>query len=222
MHKNPTNVELSKETLTRHEEISPGVFVIGFCRTHGFKPGQAIKLGIDTEAPPRIYSICSGANDDELCVLFNIKSDGFLTPKLAELKVGDAVYASAPYGTFLGTDAPAWWIATGTGIAPFRSMLRSGMGNNKVLVHGVRHLNQFYFFDDLAAALGDHYHRCCSAKSSPSIYAGRVTRFLAEQDSLPQDQRYYICGQAAMAVETRDLLIEKGIPFGNIVTEIYF
>jgi ferredoxin--NADP+ reductase len=49
-----------------------------------------------------------------------------------------------------------------------------------------------------------------------------VTGFLAKQDQLPQELHYYICGQATMAVETRDLLIEKGIPFGNIITEIYF
>ena len=101
-------------------------------------------------------------------------------------------------------------------------LLRSGMGKNKVLVHGARRLSQFYFSDELAERLGQNYHRCCTAESDPSIYAGRVTGFLAEQDSLPQDQRYYICGQATMAVETRDLLIEKGIPFGNIITEIYF
>lgn len=218
----PPYAELNKEILTRHEEIAPGVFVIGFQRKHDFRPGQAIKLGIDPETPPRIYSLCSGTNDDELCVLFNLKPDGLLTPKLASLTGGDTVYASAPYGTFLGTHDPAWWIATGTGIAPFRCMLRSGLTKNKVLIHGVRHLNQFYFEEELAGLLGKNYHRCCSAETHPSVYAGRVTRFLADQDSLPKDQRYYICGQASMAVETRDLLIEKGIPFGNIVTEIYF
>ena len=222
MHGSSFHVELMEETLTRHDEIAPGVFVIGFRRTHDFLPGQAIKLGIDDEHPPRIYSACSGAADDELCVLFNIKQDGFLTPRLAELKTGDTVYASEPYGTFLGTDEPAWWIATGTGIAPFHSMLRSGMGRNKVLVHGVRHLNQFYFSDEFAAALGGNYHRCCSAESAPEVFAGRVTDFLAGQEELPKDRKYYVCGQATMAVETRDLLIAKGIPFGNIVTEIYF
>jgi len=216
------NAELNKEILTRHEEIAAGVFVIGFRRKHAFRPGQAIKLGVGQKNPPRIYSLCSGIQDDEQCVLFNIKQDGFLTPRLAALKVGDPIYASAPYGTFLGTDDPAWFIATGTGIAPFRSMLRSGMEKNKVLIHGVRHLNQFYFEEELAKQLGKNYHRCCSAESTSSVYAGRVTKFLAEQGQLPKDQRYYICGQATMAVETRDLLIEKGIPFGNIVTEIYF
>ena len=217
-----SNDALNPETLTRHEEIAPGVFVIGFRRRHGFLPGQAIKLGLDAEHPPRIYSICSGAEDDELCVLFNIKSEGFLTPKLASLNPGDAVYASAPYGTFIGTDEPAWWIATGTGIAPFHSMLRSGMGKSAVLVHGVRHLDQFYFAEEFSSAFGVNYHRCCSAESGPEVYSGRVTGFLAEQHQLPKNPRYYICGQAAMAVEMRDLLIGKGIPFGNIATEIYF
>ena len=214
--------ELHAKILTRHDEIAPGVFVIGFRHSHAFQPGQAIKLGIDDVHPPRIYSICSGADDAELCVLFNIKPDGFLTPKLAQLKVGGTIFASEPYGTFLGTDGPAWWIATGTGIAPFLSMLRSGMKKNKVLIHGVRHLNQFYFSDKFSEALGGDYHRCCSAENGPNLFGGRVTNFLALQNELPLNQKYYICGQATMAVETRDLLIEKGIPFGNIVTEIYF
>ena len=214
--------ELFKTSLTRHDEISPGVFVIGFLRQHDFIPGQAIKLGIDEINPPRIYSICSGNQDDEICVLFNIKDDGFLTPQVAQLKVGDSVYASAPYGTFLGTDEPAWWIATGTGIAPFRSMLRSGLVKNKKLVHGVRHLNQFYFEDELASGLGENYQRCCSAEPAAGIHSGRVTAFLEKHDDLSKDWNYYICGQATMAVETRDLLISKGIPFVNIITEIYF
>ncbi|MDF7800969.1 FAD-binding oxidoreductase [Pontiellaceae bacterium B1224] len=220
MNTQPT--ELIKETLTRHDEISPGVFVIGFARQHDFTPGQAIKLGIDEINAPRIYSICSGNQDEELCVLYNIKEDGFLTPRLSKLKVGDSVFASAPYGTFLGTDEPAWWIATGTGIAPFRSMLHSGLGQHAMLVHGVRHLNQFYFEDELRGDLGKNYHRCCSAESAEGIHYGRVTAFLEAQNGFSKDWKYYICGQATMAVETRDLLISKGIPFGNIITEIYF
>ena len=101
-------------------------------------------------------------------------------------------------------------------------MLRAGMGENKVLLHGVRQMNQFYFSEEFTEILGTNYHRCCSTETGPGVFSGRVTTFLTEQDSLPKDQRYYICGQAGMAVETRDLLIEHGIPFENIVTEIYF
>lgn len=213
--------ELVKVTLTRHEEISPGVFVIGFQRNHEFTPGQAVKLAIDSTHPPRIYSICSGNKEDELQVLFNIKDGGFLTPKLVELKTGDSIYSSRPYGTFLGTDDAAWWIATGTGIAPFRSMARSGMIKQKTLIHGVRFLNQFYFEKELCQILGAAYHRCCSGEKDESAFSGRVTEFLKKQE-LPVDQKYYICGQAQMAVEARDILIAKGIPFAHIITEIYF
>ena len=214
--------ELSPVILTRHDEISPGVYLIGFKREHDFAPGQAVKLGIESDSPPRIYSISSGTDEDELCILFNIKEDGYLTPKLAELKCGDSVYTSKPYGTFLCPDEEAWWIAAGTGIAPFRSMVRSGMAAGKTLIHGVRRLNQFYFEDELREALGPDYHRCCSAETGEGAYSGRVTDYLAEQTDLPTDLRYYICGQATMAVETRDLLISKGIPFTRIMTEIYF
>ena len=196
--------------------------MIGFRREHAFSPGQAVKLGIDAETPPRIYSICSGIDDDELCVLFNIKPEGYLTPRLAQLKCGDTVYASRPYGTFLCPDSEAWWIATGTGIAPFRCMVQSGMAAGKTLVHGVRHLNQFYFEDELREAPGLRYIPCCSADAADGIYSGRVTSYLDQMTELPPDVRYYICGQAAMAVDTRDLLIQKGIPFTHIVTEIYF
>jgi ferredoxin--NADP+ reductase len=222
MPQQPIPTELFPTVLTRHDEISPGVYVIGYKRDHDFSPGQAIKLGVDTETPPRIYSICSGVEDDELCILFNVKAEGYLTPKLAQLKCGDTIYISNPYGTFLCPDKKAWWIATGTGIAPFRCMVQSGMAEGKTLVHGVRHLNQFYFEDELRGASGLDYHPCCSAESDAPSYHGRVTSFLDQLPTLPTDVRYYICGQAAMAVDTRDLLIQKGVPFTHIVTEIYF
>ena len=212
---------LTEYPLTRHDEIAPGVYVIGFERTCDFIPGQAVKLGIDPETPPRIYSICSGTEDDEICVLFNIKPDGFLTPRLAALKAGDPVYASAPFGTFVGTPEPAWWIAAGTGIAPFRSMLRSGPGQDTVLLHRARRLSQFYFEDEFSAALGTDYHRCCSAEAGPHVFGGRVTDFLGRQDSVPEKCLYYICGQALMAVETRDRLIAKGIPFNQIAEHLF-
>ena len=210
------------QTVIRNDEVAPGTFLLAVGRLHDFQPGETVKVGLDDRLPPRIYSICSGNKEHELRILYNIKGDGALTPQLAKVRSGDPIIVSEPGGGFRGTTDPAIWIATGTGIAPFYSMLRSGMGKNKVLIHGVRHLTQFYFSDELAERLGQNYHRCCSAESDPSVYAGRVTGYLAEQDQFPQDQRYYICGQATMAVETRDLLIEKGIPFVNIVTEIYF
>jgi ferredoxin--NADP+ reductase len=49
-----------------------------------------------------------------------------------------------------------------------------------------------------------------------------VTAYLKSLDQLPSDRLWYLCGKALMVVEARDLLIERGIPYENIVAEIYF
>lgn len=216
-----TNDEPCEYTLTGNLEISPGVHFISFQRDFDFEPGQVVKIGIDKQHPPRIYSLCSGNNEDEAKILFNIKDDGFLTPKLAASIPGGKIYVSNPYGSFTETCGEAWWIATGTGIAPFYSMLKSGLGANKTLIHGVRHLNQFYFEDELEEALDNRYIRCCSRESACNVISGRVTDYLMSIPKLP-DAKYYICGQALAVVEIRDLLIEKGILYENILSEIYF
>lgn len=212
---------LKEYVLTNNEEISPGVHVISFSRDFDFKPGQVVKIAVDRNHPPRIYSICSGYKENEVRILFNVKDDGFLTPKLAAMIPGEEILVSLPYGSFLGTREKAWLIATGTGIAPFYSMIKSGLAANKKLIHGVRKNNQFYFEDELEQELNENYVRCCSAESSCNTFPGRVTDYLNEREDLP-DVKYYICGQALMVVEVRDLLIKKGIPFENIMAEIYF
>ena len=212
---------LFKQLVTNNEEISPGVHVISFERNFDFAPGQVVKIAIDNEHPPRIYSICSGTHEEEVRILFNIKEDGFLTPKMAAMIPGDSILVSAPYGSFLGTKQAAWWIATGTGIAPFYSMFQSGLSEHKKLIHGAAYLNQFYFEDELDWALGDNYVRCCSRESSCDVFPGRVTDYLSGLEILPA-VKYYLCGKALMVVEVRDLLIEKGVPYENILAEIYF
>ncbi|SHJ24679.1 ferredoxin--NADP+ reductase [Tangfeifania diversioriginum] len=207
--------------LTNNEEISPGVHVISFKRDFEFIPGQVVKIALSPGQVPRIYSICSGNTDDEVRILFNIKEGGELTPRLASLIPGEKVFVSEPYGNFSDTKAPAWWIATGTGIAPFYSMYRSGLAENKTLIHGVRWLNQFYFEDEWEQALDENYVRCCSGESSCDTFPGRVTDYLKQLNQSP-DVNFFICGKALMVVEVRDLLIEKGIPFNNIFSEIYF
>lgn len=220
--KAPANSSQLKEySLTGNMEISPGVHLITFRRPWSFLPGQVVKIALNNNHPPRIYSLCSGSNERHAAVLFNIKEDGLLTPKLAALIPGEKILVSEPYGSFLGTAEPAWWIATGTGIAPFYSMLRSGLGKNKKLIHGVSLLNQFYFEDELEEAFEDNYVRCCSRESSCNTFPGRVNDYISGLEKLP-DVKYYLCGKALMVVEMRDLLISRGIPFENIQAEIYF
>lgn len=214
--------ELAEVSVTGNEEISPGVYLISWSRTHDFHPGMVVKVTDDIILPPRIYSICSGNDEKDIRVLFNIKEDGILTPRLAGLIPGMKIYVSKPYGSFKDNKKPAWWIATGTGIAPFYSMFRSGISENKTLIHGVRNLSQFYFEEELDWAMGKRYVRCCAHEHSCNVFPGRVTQYLEEINELPTNINYYLCGKALMVVEVRDLLIAKGIPYENILAEIYF
>ena len=219
---NRNNTVLEEVEVTGNTEISPGVFLLSFDRQHESEAGQVIKIALDRNQTPRIYSICSGQTEKAVRILFNIKEDGYLTPKLAACIPGDRLWVSMPYGSFKGTYGPAWWIATGTGIAPFYSMFRSGYGQDKTLIHGVRFLNQFYFEDELGPELGESYIRCCSREKADGVFSGRVTDYLKNIANLPREVKYYICGKALMVVECRDLLIASGIPYKNIFGEIYF
>lgn len=209
-------------TLTFSDQLSEGIYLFGFKRDFDFKAGQVIGIALQEEGPRRLYSICSGEQDPEIRILYNVIEEGYLTPRLSDLEDGDSIWITGPRGEFTGSTEPAVWIATGTGIAPFYAMLRSGMAVQKVLIHGNRYLEQFHFFDEFDALLGHHYIRCCSAEADDHVYHGRVTSYLEEQPSLNPRLKYYICGNAEMVVDTRDLLIMKGIPFHQIISEIYF
>jgi len=216
------NVKFKSVTIISNTEISPAVFVLSFKRDFAFQAGQVLGLAVSPNDDARLYSMASGENDENVNILYNIKPGGKLTPNLATLKTGDILWITVPFGSYLGSSEPAYWIAAGTGIAPFYSMYRSGMGGNKTLIHGSRTVDAFYFSEELTHDLGSRYIRCCSQQDGEGIYSGRVTQYLEEIDSLPEDQKYYLCGSAEMVVECRDILLSKGISFSNIVAEIYF
>jgi ferredoxin--NADP+ reductase len=216
------NVKFKSVTILSNTEISPNVFLLSFKRDFAFRAGQVLGLAVSPNDDARLYSIASGKNDENADILYNIKPGGKLTPNLAILKPGDTLWITVPFGTYGSTDEPAYWIAAGTGIAPFYSMYRSGMGGNKTLIHGSRTLDAFYFSDNLIKDFGIRYVRCCSQQQGNGVYAGRVTQYLEDSDNLPQDQKYYLCGSAEMVVECREILLSKGIPFSHVVAEIYF
>lgn len=209
-------------TISFSEQIATGIFLFGFKKDFEFRAGQVIGIAQEEHGPRRLYSICSGEQDTEVLILYNLIEEGYLTPRLSELESGDTVWITEPRGEFICNEEPAVWIATGTGIAPFYSMLRTGLASQKILIHGSRTLEQFHFYDDFKTLLGSNYIRCSTAEQDRDVYSGRVTEYLEEQSILNTGVKYYLCGSAEMVVETRDILISKGISFDQIVSEIYF
>ena len=215
--------ELFKRSIIGIEQIvENSVFLMSFSTVKSFMPGQVVALTSDLNIPARLYSIASGNEEDEMRVLFDVIPEGKLTNQLSKLKVGDDIYVSEPFGKFTCDNTPAYWIAAGTGIAPFASMFYSGLVDNKILIHGGRTINSFYFEGDFKPVFGDNYIRCCSQEKGNGVYEGRLTTYLRSQNNLPKDYKYYLCGSSEMVVETRDILISKGIAFDKIIAEIYF
>jgi ferredoxin--NADP+ reductase len=213
---------LRKVRVESIREIAPRVFVLEYGRFFDFEAGQIVSLSLRETDDPRMYSIASGERDERVQILFNIVDDGKLTPGLASLKVGDCFFSSKGFGKFTGTGSPAFWIAQGTGIAPFASMFRSGQDRNKILIHGGRFESSFYFAGEFEPRMGERYIRCCTRGEFPGSFNGRVTDYLKSKEDLPPDYLYYLCGSTEMVVDTRDILISKGIPYRQIVGEIYF
>jgi ferredoxin--NADP+ reductase len=218
----PHRRALARTRVLSRREIAPQVHVLGLERHAEFKPGQVVAVTRSPDLPPRLYSIASGVSEPALEILFDRKPGGELTPWLAGLEPGDAVWISTPFGEFIGEADPAWWIAAGTGIAPFVSMLRSGLAPGKTLLHGARSPAGFHFQDEFAAALGDHYIRCCSGGTGPGLYNGRLTVWLAGQPALPDNVRFMLCGSSEMVVAVRERLLEKRVAYDNVSAEIYF
>ncbi|NLO70498.1 MAG: oxidoreductase [Porphyromonadaceae bacterium] len=215
--------KLYKKTIVDYRKVTESVFVLAFEKDFDFEPGQVVAIDVEPEGKPRLYSIASGVNDKNVEIIFDEKPDGKLTPFLSKLNIGDVIYVSKPFGLFRCDDDEAWWIASGTGVAPFVSMIRSGKGKGKILLHGGRRDENFYFSEVVENELeAGNYVRCTSRQPDTRYYNGRLTSWLREQELLPKEIKYYLCGSAEMVVEVRDILLNRGIPFGNIVSETYF
>ena len=170
-----TLIQLHPIQVQSNLEIAPSIFLLSFKRDFTFRAGQVIGLGLAPSDDPRLYSIASGENDPLVSILYNIKPDGHLTPNLAHFRAGDNLWITPPFGNYEGSEAPAYWIAAGTGLAPFLSMFRSGLGSNKTLVHGGRTIESFYFAEELREAFGERYIRCSSAENGEGVFQGRST-----------------------------------------------
>ncbi len=107
-----------------------------------FNAGQFFSIGIPDILINREYSVCSGEKDDYLEFLIREISDGILSKKLRELKKGNEVKVLGPYGNFylkkMDYNKKYIFIASGTGISPFMSLIKTYPDLNYKIYHGIR------------------------------------------------------------------------------------
>ena len=178
-----------------------------------FLPGQYATLGLDIgdEFVPRAYSIASSPYERTYMELYiNVIEQGQLTPSLFNLRHGDEVYYMGPKGVFTLAKSKAahlLLVATGTGLAPYVSMLRTlsieqsqgePHGRTITLAHGVRYTADLGYRWELDG-LSRHkeFNLLCLPMASrwredrhwmPKVGRGRVTALLegATPDVLPE------------------------------------
>lgn len=187
-----------------------------------FIAGQCVNLGIPKTGINREYSSYSGENDPQLRFLIREVEGGQVTPRLRKLKPGDLVEVDGAYGQFvlprpLPPGQKYCFIATGTGIAPFHSFVKSYPGIDYQIVHGVRTADEMYDRDDY----GQGRYLACLSQGNGGDRRGRVTEYL-QGEALSRDVLYYLCGNRNMINDVYDILRSQDISSSQIITEVFF
>jgi ferredoxin/flavodoxin---NADP+ reductase len=187
-----------------------------------FKSGQHIIVGLKGELDQREYSVYSGEQDDYLEILVREVLGGKVSLQLKQSTPGQLLQVNGPFGSF-GIESfdmfsrKLVFIASGTGISPFHSFVRSYPGISYTLIHGVRYAGEAYERSDYDPAR----YVLCTSKESNGGRKGRVTRYLADFRADPH-MLFYICGNNNMIYEVYHILRDKGVADENIFSEVYF
>jgi ferredoxin/flavodoxin---NADP+ reductase len=188
-----------------------------------FKAGQYLVLNIPGEYKSREYSIYSSENAPYIDLLIKEVDEGEISKELKYLKMGTKVKITGPFGFFVLSDDDLTkskhfiFVATGTGIAPFHSIILSNSNLDYEVVHGVRNGYEAYDSCDYPE---DRYKLCTSREHGES-YFGRVTHYLKEK-GVRKDSVYFICGNSGMVNDVNEYLRQNGISHDNIRTEVFF
>jgi ferredoxin--NADP+ reductase len=212
-----------------------------------FEPGQYLTLGITVEGRlvQRPYSTSSAAGTtDELEFLIRLVPGATFTPLLWALPDGSRIRLGPPKGLFRlerGDTRTHLFVATGTGLAPFVSMVRTALGPARatapraIVVHGVSREPELAYRDLLSHWGREHlnvvYRPVLSRPPdiAPGGWPGHVGRLdtalgpiAAELAVDPTDTVAYVCGNPGMIASVEAILRGRGFPETAVRTEGYW
>lgn len=239
---------ISVETITHVHQWNDDLFSLKMTRpaSFRFRSGEFIMIGLpkdDGKPLLRAYSMASPSYEEELEFLSIIVQDGPLTSRLQHIKPGDPVYlGKKPTGTLV-TDAllpgkRLFMLSTGTGLAPFMSLVRDpeiyGMFEEVIVVHSVRRVADLAYRELLESKLeGDPLLE--DEDRARMIYVPTVTReefhtqdriqVLVDDGRLfagskgpkhfvPEEDRVMLCGSMAMIKDHAADLEARGFTEG--------
>jgi ferredoxin/flavodoxin---NADP+ reductase len=221
-------------------------FAIERPSTFRFRSGEFVMIGLEGEGKPlvRAYSIASPTWAEELEFLSIKVEDGPLTSKLQLIQPGDEVYlGKKPTGTLV-TDAliggkRLFLFSTGTGLAPFLSLMRDPdvyqMFEQVVVVHSVRRVSDLAYHDEMTARLAEdplvsdqaaeQFHYIPTVTREPFRTTGRIGELIengwlfqplnGDPKLNPETDRVMLCGSNAMIRDFAQMLEAHGFEEGS-------
>ena len=224
--------------LLESSEIAPDVrhfvFEVQDAESFSYVPGQFVSFTADIGGSPitRAYSMASppGGRRFELCL--NRVLEGHLSPYLFDLKPGDQIQATGPWGSFIFRQPAedSVLVAAGTGIVPFRAMLRDQLARDRshqyTLLFGVRHERGLLYrreFEELAE-MHPNFRFWPTLSRPETDWTGRaahVQQHLFEAIGERRDVNVFICGLKAMVDDVRSILKAQGFDRKQIIYEKY-
>ena len=194
-----------------------------------FEAGQFVRIALDIEGErvARPFSFVNAPHDPVHEFYGIVVPEGPLSPRLARLGKGDVLYiAPNPAGFLVLSEVPdaetLWLISTGTGLAPFLSILRTETAwrrfRNVVVVHAVRHAKELVYWD-LIQSTRARYVSLVSRESHGGSLSGRIPAAVrdgrleaaAGLAIAPQTSQVMLCGNPDMLKDTTAVLVERGL-----------
>jgi ferredoxin--NADP+ reductase len=241
----PANLNSARVESVRHYSDKLFAFTCERPSSFRFRPGEFVMIGLmDSERPLlRAYSIASPAWDDAL-TFYSIKvPDGRLTSRLQHIEAGAQILIGRKPTGALVLDALTpgkrlFLISTGTGIAPFASLIREPETYDRfdevILTHTCRTAQELSFSRDAAS----HAYSCplvgeaaaaklrllTSLTRAPHPLEGRITTLIANgvlfesfgaRPFNPERDRIMICGSAPMLHDLKSMMITAGFVEGS-------
>lgn len=238
---NPMPAQELQCTVISTTWITPTVFELSF-KPHvplSFRPGQFTSVVIPGAGPGgrdlrRAYSIASHPENTSIQLCVKLVEGGPGSTFLSRLKAGESFKAYAPYGDFVyktPSSRHACFIATGTGIAPFRSMIQSrslldAPPRSVTCLFGAREDNEL-LYDELFSNTPIPV-RWIPAISRPTPAWNRLKGRVTDALKLPDlnlnwtETDFYLCGNSAMIDEVKKFLMDQGVQKTSIFQEVYY
>jgi ferredoxin-NADP reductase len=225
-----------KAILTESRELAPDVrhfvFIAPEVPALEFTPGQFVSFSaqVNGRKVTRAYSLAAAPSGNRFELCLNRVNEGLFSPYLFDLPPGAEVEMRGPLGYFVPKTPfrDSVFVATGTGIAPFRSFLQSPLVLNSgaavTLLMGARHERGLLYrgeFEELAIR-NPRFVFLPTLTRPPANWQGRTGRVQAHLDELLNRRRdidVYICGLKAMVDDVRAILKDQGFEKSQIIFE---